>query len=95
MAGGNGNWRAIALLLAGGGLGAGTGSLTGAIAQEDAVRTLVARSPEIAIIKTIQAEIRADVETLRVEQRATGDDVASIERKVDRLLFILEQDVED
>ena len=52
---------------------------------------IVAASPEIAVIKAIQQEIRQDVEALAVEQKVTGDKVSEVDRKLDRLLFIVEQ----
>jgi len=87
----NGTWKIVAMLALGGTLGGGAGTLTGALAQEDRVRTIVAASPEIAVIKAIQQEIRQDVEALAVEQKVTGDKVSEVDRKLDRLLFIVEQ----
>jgi len=87
----NGTWKIVAMLALGGTLGGGAGTLTGALAQEDRVRSIVSASPEIAVIKAIQQEIRQDVEELGVDQRATGDKVIEVDRKLDRLLFIAEQ----
>ncbi len=79
------------MLALGGTLGGGAGTLTGALAQEDRVRTIVSSSPEIAVIKAIQQEIRQDVEEISARQRETGDKVIDVDRKLDRLLFIAEQ----
>lgn len=88
----NGTWKVIAMLALGGTLGGGAGTLTGALAQEDRIRTIVSASPEIAVIKAIQQEIRQDVEALSIDQKATGAKVSEVDRKLDRLLFIAERD---
>ena len=87
----NGTWKFAAMLALGGTLGGGAGTLTGAMAQEDRVRSIVAASPQIAVIRAIQLEIRQDVEDLSIEQKATGEKVSEVDRKLDRLLFIAEQ----
>ena len=87
----NGTWKFAAMLALGGTIGGGAGTLTGAMAQEDRVRSIVAASPQIAVIRAIQLEIRQDVEDLSIEQKATGEKVSEVDRKLDRLLFIAEQ----
>lgn len=79
-----------AVLAVGGTLGGGAGSISGALAGEERVRALISGSPEIAVVRTIQAEIRDDVGVLSEEQRSTAAEVGEINRKLDRLLFIVE-----
>lgn len=87
----NGTWKFAAMLALGGTIGGGAGTLTGAMAQEDRVRSIVAASPQIAVIRAIQLEIRQDVEDLSIDQQATGEKVSEVARKLDRLLFIAER----
>lgn len=84
------HWKLVALLAVGGTIGGGAGSMTGAMAGDDRVRRLIAQSPELAIVKTIQAEIRDDVAELSVRQRETTEQVVEANRKMDRLLYIIE-----
>ena len=87
---GNGGWKIVAMLAVGGTIGGGSGMLTGAMAGDERVRQLIAQSPELAVVKTIQAEIRDDVAELSLRQRQTTEQVAEANRKMDRLLYIIE-----
>ena len=88
----NGTWKTIAILALGGGLGAGTGSITASFADTKAIREVVASSPEIATVKANQAAIKEDLEQIRVDQREMRVDQREISRKVDRVLFVLERE---
>lgn len=85
-------WKMAAMLALGGTVvGGGAGSLTGAFAGEERVRQMIASSPEIAVVRAIQSEIRDDVALLSDEQRATAKEVQEVNRKLDRLLYIAER----
>ena len=85
-------WKMAAMLALGGTVvGGGAGSLTGAFAGEERVRQMIASSPEIAVVRAIQSEIRDDVALLSDEQRLTAQEVQEVNRKLDRLLYIAER----
>lgn len=85
-------WKLFAMIAVSGTVvGGGAGTLTGALAGEERVRQMIAASPEIVVVRTIQSEIRNDVAALSEEQRATQKEVSEINRKLDRLLFIVEE----
>lgn len=86
----NGSTKIMGLLLAGGLLGGGAGTLGGALASDQKIRELVESSPGVAVVKAVQAEIRADVADLREGQREIRREQRENTRKLDRLLVIVE-----
>jgi len=86
----NGTLRLVMLLTAGGVLGGGAGTLGGAMASDEKVREIVDNSPAVTVVRTVQAEIRADVAELKEGQREIHVEQREITRKLDRVLYVID-----
>tara|TARA_B100000749_G_scaffold163541_1_gene125745 strand:- start:1256 stop:1561 length:306 start_codon:yes stop_codon:yes gene_type:complete len=90
--GSNGIWKTIAILALGGGLGAGAGSISGAWADTEAIQAMVASSPALVILQANQATIKEDLKEIRVEQKEQRATTSEIDRKLNRVLVIVERE---
>lgn len=85
-------WKTIAFLALGGGLGAGAGSISGAWADTEAVQEMVASSPALVTLQANQAAIKEDLKEVKVEQKEQRAATAEIDRKINRVLVIIERE---
>ena len=88
----NGTWRLVALLIAGGTIGGGAGTIGGAFASDEKIRRMIEVSPDVAVVRTVQAEIRADDAELRDGQKEIRVEQQEIQRKLDRVLVVIERE---
>jgi len=89
---GNGTWKTVAILALGGGLGAGAGSISGAWADQSAIQEMVAASPALVKVQANQATIKEDLKEIRVEQKEQRETTTEIDRKLNRVLVIIERE---
>ena len=94
MDGMNGTWKTIAVLALGGVIGGGAGTISSAWADQEAVRNMIAASPEIATVRANQSAIKEELARIRLDQKESEAVIRENARKLDLVLFRLERERE-
>ena len=89
---GNGTMRLALALLAGGALGGGIGSISTSWADSEAVREMVAQSPALVKLEANVEAIKEDIRDVRIEQKEQRATTTEIDRKLNRVLVIIERE---